>query len=153
MLAPGGIMVHSMPTETWKAIQLVVRPIASVIKVVRRVVLGLSGGSERARPGSHASVHVADPTRRSLIQRVVGLVIPTVHGVSGNHVSEFYRLRPRWWRRKFAEAGLECYRSSPLYLHSPYDMLPYRFVGLRDRISRAGFASVQVFWLRPKPGK
>jgi len=153
VLAPGGFMVHSMPTETWKAIQMVARPVASAIGVVRQVAPALPGGPERARAGSHGSVHGADLTRRSLIQRMIGLVIPTVHGVSGNHISEFFRFRPRWWKRKFKQAGLECYRSSPLFLHSPYDMLPYRFVGLRDWIGKTGFASVQVFWLRPRPDR
>ena len=148
VLAPGGIMVHSMPTGTWKVIQVAVRPVASAVRVVRRLVPGLSGGRERARAGSHASVHGADPPRRSLLQRVVGQFVPTIHGVSGNHVAEFVRFRPVWWKLKFRSAGLECYRSSPLFLHSPYDMLPFRFVGLRDRVARAGIASVRVYWLR-----
>ena len=94
------------------------------------------------------SVHVIDPVRRSLVRRVIGLVIPTVHGIAGNHVTEFFRFRSAWWKRQFERAGLECYRSSPLFSHSPYDLLPYRFMGLRDLIARMGFASVDVFWLR-----
>ena len=31
VLAPGGIMIHSMPTGTWKIVQLVGRPFASVL--------------------------------------------------------------------------------------------------------------------------
>ena len=148
VLAPEGIMIHSMPTGTWKVLQVVGRPVASLMRVLRKLVPGMSGGAERARPGSHASVHVADPVRRSMVRRVIGLVIPTVHGVSGNHVSEFYRFRPAWWKRQFARAGLDCYRSSPLFSHSPYDLAPYRLMGLRDLIGRAGFASVDVFWLK-----
>jgi hypothetical protein len=37
-----------------------------------------------------------------------------------------------------------------LFLHSPYDLLPYRFIGVRDLLGRAGFASVDVFWLRER---
>jgi SAM-dependent methyltransferase len=148
VLVPGGIMIHSMPTGTWKIFQLMGRPVASVVRIVRRLVPGMSVGSERARAGSHGALPGVEMSRRSLIQRIIGLVIPTIHGVSGNHMSEFLRFRPKWWRRQFELAGLECYRSSPLFLHSPYDLLPYRFVGLRDRLGRAGFASVDVFWLR-----
>lgn len=148
VLAPGGIMIHSMPTGTWKVIQIVGRPIATVVKIVRMLVPGLSGGSERARAGSHASVRVDDSPKRSLVQKIMVRFIPGIHGASRNHVQEFVRFRPRWWRRVFEEAGLECYRSSPLFLHSGYDMLPYRFVGWRDRVSRLGIASVQVYWLR-----
>ena len=151
VLAPGGIMIHSMPTGTWKATQVAGRPMATVVKVVRKLVPGLSGGSGRACAGSHAWDRVSDPSKRSgrsLAQKIMGQFIPSIHGVSGNHAKEFVRFRPGWWRRVFGEAGLECYRSSPLFLHSPYDMLPYRFIGLRDRISRWGIASVQVYWLR-----
>ncbi|MCI0804154.1 MAG: class I SAM-dependent methyltransferase [Chloroflexi bacterium] len=149
VLAPGGIMIHSMPTGTWKLIQVANRPIASIVKVMRRLVPGLSRDAGRAHLGSHASVSAAGPPGRSVLQKIVGQFIPSIHGVSGNHAKEFIRFRPRWWKRKFRNAGLECYRSSPLFLHSPYDMLPYRFIGLRDRISRTGIASVQVYWLRP----
>ena len=149
VLAPGGIMIHSMPTGNWKAIQVAARPIASINRLVRRILPGLPGGPERARSESHASAHGVDQHSRSMAQKIVGQVIPSIHGVSGNHVNEFFQFRPRWWKRKFKKAGLDCYRSSPLFLHSPYDMLPYRFTGLRDRISRSGIASVQAYWLRP----
>ena len=148
VLAPDGIMIHSMPTGTWKVIQVAGRPVASMVRVLRKLVPGISGGAERALPGSHASIHIADPVRRSLVRRVVGLIIPTVHGVSGNHLSEFFRFRPAWWKRQFERAGLDCYHTSPLFSHSPYDLVPYRFIGARDLIGRAGFASVDVFWLR-----
>ena len=148
VVAPGGVMIHSMPTGTWKILQVLGRPVASVMRVLRKLVPGMSGAAERARPGSHASVHVVDPVRRSLVRRVIGLVIPTVHGIAGNHAREFFRFRPAWWKRQFERAGLDCYRSSPLFSHSPYDLAPYRLMGLRDVIARMGFASVDVFWLR-----
>jgi len=148
VLAPGGVMIHSMPTGTWKVVQVIGRPIASAVKILRRLVPGISGSSGRVKLGGSFDADSSSGSTRSMLQRIIGLVIPTVHGVSGNHFSEFVRFRPRWWKRRFERAGFDCYRTSPLYLHSPYDLLPYRFVGLRDRIGRAGFASVDVFWLR-----
>ncbi|MBT3994682.1 MAG: class I SAM-dependent methyltransferase [Chloroflexi bacterium] len=150
VLAPGGIMIHSMPTGTWKFVQLLLRPIASAVKIVRRLVPGLSSGAGRAHEGSHGALEGVQQKRRTMLQKIVGLVIPTVHGVSGNHVSEFFQFRPKWWKRRFDEAGLECVRSSPLLLHSPYDLLPYRFLGVRDLLGRTGLASVDVFWLRER---
>jgi len=141
-------MIHSMPTGTWKVVQLLLRPVASAVKIVRRLVPGLSSGSGRAQEGSHGALEGLQQKRRSIPQKLVGLVIPTVHGVSGNHVSEFFLFRPNWWKQQFAEADLLCVRSSPLFLHSPYDLLPYRFLGMRDLLGRNGFASVDVFWLR-----
>ena len=150
VLAPGGIMIHSMPTGTWKIVQLLLRPIASAMKIVRRLLPGVPSGAGRAQEGSHGSLGGVRQKRRSLLQKLFGLVIPTVHGNSGNHLSEFFQFRPKWWKRRFDEAGLECVQSSPLFLHSPYDLLPYRFLGVRDLLGRAGFASVDVFWLRER---
>jgi len=148
VLAPGGIMIHSMPTGTWKVVQLLLRPVASMVKIARRLVPGLSSGAGRAQEGSHGALEGLQQKRRSVLQKFVGLVIPTVHGNSGNHISELFQFRPTWWKHRFDEAGLDCVRSSPLFLHSPYDLLPYRFLGIRDLLGRAGFASVGVFWLR-----
>jgi len=148
VLAPGGIMIHSMPTGTWKFVQLLLRPVASAVKIVRRLVPGVSSGAGRAQEGSHGALRGVHQKRRSLLQKIFGLVIPTVHGNSGNHVSEFFQFRPKWWKRRFDDAGLDCVRSAPLFLHSPYDLLPYRFLGVRDLLGAAGFASVDVYWLR-----
>jgi len=148
VLAPGGIMIHSMPTGTWKIVQLVGRPFASALKVFRRLIPGVSANSGRVKLGGSFDAHPSGETQRSLVQRIIGLVIPTIHGVSGNHLSEFVRFRPRWWKRRFERAGFDCYRTSPLLLHSPYDLLPYRFMALRDFAGRTGFAAVDVFWLR-----
>ncbi|MDG0866448.1 class I SAM-dependent methyltransferase [Candidatus Lucifugimonas marina] len=150
VLAPGGMMIHSMPTGTWKMIQVVGRPIASAVKIFRRLFPGVSRNTGRVKLGGSFDADSSVASTRSLFQRIVGLVIPTVHGVSGNHFSEFVRFRPRWWKRRFERADIDCYRTQPLFLHSPYDLLPYRFMGLRDRFGRAGFASVDVFWLRDR---
>ena len=148
VLAPGGIMIHSMPTGTWKIVQLVGRPFASVLKIFRRLIPGVSAHSGRVKLGGSFDADSSGETLRSMVRRIIGLVIPTIHGVSGNHVSEFVRFRPRWWERRFERAGFDCYRTSPLFFHSPYDLLPYRFMALRDFAGRTGFASVDVFWLR-----
>ncbi len=150
VLVPGGVMIHSMPTGTWKLLQLGLRPVASALKIIRRLTPGLSSGAVRVSEGSHGSLDGVIQKKRSLLQRVVGLVIPAVHGVAGNHLTELFAFRPRHWRKLFDNAEIECFRSSPLYFHSAYDLIPYRFLELRDLIARKGIASVDVFWLRPK---
>jgi SAM-dependent methyltransferase len=148
VMVPSGVMIHSMPTGTWKVAQLVGRPFASAIKIFRRLVPGISANPGRVKLGGSFDSHSSVESNRSLPQRIIGLVIPTVHGVSGNHISEFNRFRPRWWKKQFDYSGFDCYRTSSLFFHSPYDLLPYRFMGLRDLIGRKGLASVDVYWLR-----
>ena len=35
VLAPTGIMIHSVPTGSWKIVQVVARPVASIVNIVR----------------------------------------------------------------------------------------------------------------------
>ena len=148
VLAPNGMMVHSMPTSVWKTIQILGRPFASLIRAIRMLIPGFSQTQKRPRAGTHGSLHGSDLSRRSLLQRVIGRAGPTIHGTSGNHVSEFLRFRPAWWLRKFESSGLNCVRTTPLFLHSPYDSFPYKFISVREHLSRMGLASVRAYWLR-----
>ncbi len=148
VLKLNGIMIHTMPTTTWKVIQVFGRPLASIIKMSRKILPGLSDVRGRAEAGTQGFTPNSDSRKRPIFKKLVGQFIPTVHGVSSNHIEEFIQFRTRWWMEKFKEVELNCYRSSPLFFHSPYDMFPYKFLHLRERIARNGIASVQVFWLR-----
>ncbi len=149
VIEPNGIMIHTMPTGIWKVIQVLGRPLATTIKIMRKISPGLSDVGVRAQAGSHGLTLNSDLHKRSMLNKILGQLIPTVHGVSNNHIQEFIRFRSKWWVKKFNQVGLNCYRSSPLFLHSPYDMLPYKFLHLRERLAMNGIASVKVFWLRP----
>lgn len=148
VLEPNGIMIHTMPTSTWKVIQVLGRPLATIIKIARNILPGLSDGVGRAEPGTHGITPNSQLLKRSIFKKVLGQLIPTIHGVSNNHIQEFIRFRTQWWVKKFNQVELNCYRSSPLFLHSPYDILPYKFLYLRESLAMNGIASVQVFWLR-----
>jgi len=148
VLATDGIMIHSMPTGNWKIIQVVGRPWASASRLIRKLVPRLQTTTQRAPAGSHGAQFGIGQRKRSLRERLIGRFIPTIHGVSGNHLQEFIRFRPTWWMKTFESAELTCFRSSPLFLHSPYDLFPYKLIGMRDRIARMGIASVQVYWLK-----
>ena len=148
VLDPHGIMIHTMPTSTWKVIQVLARPLASIIKIGRKIIPGMPAVRERAEAGTHGFNQNSDLPKRPILEKLLGQLIPTVHGVSNNHIQEFIRFRTRWWLKKFNQVELNCYRSSPLFFHSPYDILPYKFLHLRERIATKGIASVQVFWLR-----
>lgn len=148
VLDPNGIMIHTMPTSTWKVIQVLGRPVATIAKTVRRIVPGLSDVRGRVEAENHCFSPGIDLAKRSILEKILGQLIPTVHGVSQNHIQELIRFRTKWWLRKFNQMELTCYRSSPLFLHSPYDILPYRLLHFRDRLAMNGIASVQAFWLR-----
>ena len=148
VLDPDGIMIHTMPTSIWKVIQLLCKPLATVIKLIRKIVPGLSDIPRRAEVGDHGFHSSLELKKRSIFKIILGQLIPTIHGVSKNHIQELIRFRTQWWLSKFKQVDLDCYRSSPLFFHSPYDILPYRFIKLRERLAVKGIASVHVFWIR-----
>jgi len=148
VLAPGGVMIHSMPTSVWKFSQLILRPVASIFRITRSIMPLPPVTQPRAQQGSHGMLEGLTPTKRSIAKKIVGTLIPTIHGVSGNHVTELLHFRPIWWHRRFENSGFAVDYSLPLYFHSPYDLLPYRFLKLRDFLSRNGMASVYAFVLR-----
>ena len=133
---------------TWKVLQIIGRPVASIVRITRKVMSGLTHRADRWTKSSYVSNHNFVPSKKSLLTRILGQCIPTIHGVSSNHVQEFIHFRTHWWIGKFNTVDLTCYRVSPLFFHSPYEILPYKFLHLRDRIAKAGLTSVQVFWLR-----
>ena len=148
VLTKKGAMIHSMPTSTWKVLQVFGRPVASALSIARKIIPGLGCHCKRPMDLSHVRNHNSGLAKRSLFARIFGQLFPSIHGVSSNHVQEFVRFRARWWIGKFSSVELSCYRISPLFFHSPYEFMPYKFLRLRDRIAKAGFTSVQVFWLR-----
>ncbi len=148
VLKSDGIMIHTMPTSTWKLIQLFCRPMATVMKLFRKIVPGLYDLPRRAEAGAYGLNSPLTLKKRSILKTILGQLIPTIHGVSDNHIQEFIRFRTQWWASKFKQLGLDCYRSSPLFFHSPYDLFPYKFLKLRERLAINGIASVHVFWIR-----
>jgi len=145
VLEPNGIMIHTMPTGTWKVIQVLARPLATAIKIVRKISPGLSDLGGRAQAGSHGLTPDSDLPKRSILKKVFGQFIPAIHGVSNNHIQEFIRFRTKWWVKKFNQVELQCYRSSPLFFHSPYDILPYKFLHLRERLAMNGLHPSKCF--------
>ena len=149
VLGANGIMIHSMPSSIWKMVQIAFRPLATLKKIAYKIVRQQPNIVERARPLDANQLTVGTKsTKRSILSKILGQFIPSIHGVSSNHFEELIHFRTSWWLSKFSKHELDCFRSSPLFLHSPYDILPYRFLKLRDRLSEMGLASVQVFWLR-----
>lgn len=149
VLGSNGIMIHSMPSSIWKMVQIAFRPLATLKKIAYKIVLQQPNIVERARPlDANQPTVGTKSTKHSILSKILGQFIPSIHGVSSNHVEELIHFRTSWWLRKFNKHELDCFRSSPLFLHSPYDLFPYRFLKLRERLSKIGIASVQVFWFK-----
>ena len=57
------------------------------------------------------------------------------------------RFRPKWWKARFSAGGFQVLGTANLYLHSPFRLLPYRGLALREGIAKTGLSSVHAYWL------
>ena len=146
VLKDDGKMIHSMPSHIWKILQLSLGWVHSFKKIIYKLLsIKLSS---RAHPDDFVHLHGKKSKNRYFVNKLLGLIIPTIHGTSGNHISEFLRFRPAYWEKKFKENNLIYIKKHNLFLHTPYEFLPFKFLSLRDFISRHGFASVYAYELR-----
>ena len=140
-----GIMIHTMPTPTWKALQFFLFPLHMLFQVVLpKVSRGLRARSGDGERRSISGGPIEAPKRRSPLQRAFW---PQVHGTAGSHFEEIRRFRSRWWVDQFSSKGLRTLKTAPLYLHSAYRLMPYRALKLRERLSRGGLCSVRAYWV------
>lgn len=146
---PRALMVHTMPTAAWKALQFVLHPahllVHSVYPKITRNVKPTSDHSDT--PREQRTSDSGQPTTR-LLDRTLAALRPAIHGTAPTHLEEFRRFRVKWWVDQFSVNGFEVIKTESLYLHSPYQLSPYRALGIRESISRWGISSVAAYWLK-----
>ena len=147
-----GIMIHTMPTPTWKALQLTLYPLHVLLHIALPKIAGRSNRVHSSRDLSTAhpsgSVAAGSSKRKSGRSRLRSLFLASVHGTAQSHREELARFRVKWWIDQFTNNGFEVVRTAPLYLHSAYRFFPYRALALRERISRGGLSVVHAYWVR-----
>ncbi len=132
------LMVHAMPTLTWKALQLALYPAHLMLHRALPKALG---------PRDAGATADAGPTDARAPSRL-RMLWPPVHGTASSHLEELVRFRSAWWAKRFSAHGLELVRIVNLYFHSAYRFLPYRMLPLRDILGRAGLSTVRAYWVR-----
>jgi len=146
VLKDEGKMIHSMPSHIWKIFQMSLGWIHSLKKITYKLLnIKLSN---RANPDDFVHIHGKKSKNRHISNKLMGLIIPSIHGTSSNHISEFLRFRPAYWEKQFRENNLISVKKHNLFLHTPYEFLPFKFLRLRDFIGKCGFASVYAYELR-----
>ena len=131
-LRPGGLMIHLMPSPTWKLLQL-------FLYYPHLAVSGLEAiGPKRQLPAGDAAAGAPsteswhDPAAKlTWWQELRRGVFPQVHGEFPGHFRELLGFRARTWTRAFEQAGFEVRGCVRLPLYSGYGF------GL-ERLRRAG---------------
>jgi SAM-dependent methyltransferase len=124
VLRPSGVMIHMLPTPSWRFWSIVTYYFA----------IGPALLSRRSKDGAAAS---SIRKKRPLFRRLVNLVFPAAHGVFPNAVSELYYYSARSWLKTFRANGLIVEETGPCGIfYTGYKILRFLGVPARRRISR-----------------
>jgi SAM-dependent methyltransferase len=149
-LRPGGIMIHIMPSRTWKLFQLLFYYphlfVGALDILVDKVV---TRPKPRVLPGSACAAEAANRWSdqrvwgRSL-RTIVRWSVPRVHGEFAGHWSEWLGFGARSWASEFQSASFNVQRVLLLPLYSGYGFGLHR---LRSMGERFGLSSHNAFIL------
>jgi SAM-dependent methyltransferase len=149
-LRPGGIMIHVMPSRTWKLLQLIFYYPHLVVGAIDLLLDALSptkrasAAAAKKRRTTAKNARWSDESRLPTWREIVHGVLPTVHGEFSNHESEWLAFGAAAWALEFRAHGLEVERVVPLPLYSGYG---FGFERLRRAGERHGLSSHNAFVL------
>ena len=142
-----GVMVHTMPTTTWKVAALALYPLHLLVHVaIPKAVGKLTRRRSKIEPTKSVSHARSEEGPRE--SRLRSLLIPGIHGSASSHREEIRNFGKKSWTKRFKSSDLEVLKTTPMYLHSAYQFFPFRALVLRDLASRLGLASVRAYWAR-----
>lgn len=131
-LRPGGIMIHVMPSRTWKLLQLlfyypnlIIGGIDLVLDsitagLLKRRLLSQPNRPARAACGGRDKERWEDVTRMPCLRQILKGVLPTVHGAYSGHLREWRGFGADAWACEFRTAGFDVHRVIRLPLYSGY---------------------------------
>jgi len=151
VLKPGGIMVHILPTSSWRLWTSVFHYLFLISSAIRKGAQfaarhRLSVPAERNVERGPRAVSM-----RSWRGYIARLLAAERHGSRGGALWEIYGFS-RWrWYREFSVVGqsIQEHDTTRLY-YSGYGVLPFLTLASRRRLSRVMGSACHIFVLRPK---
>lgn len=148
-LRPGGVMLHIMPSRTWKLLQLLFYYPHYVVGGIDLAVDALVDRLRRRRQTRCASRQAGDTNRwsdqrRLTLRLILKSVVPQPHGEYAGNLAELKGFGADAWRREFTAAGLTVRHILRLPLYSGYG---FGFERLRKLGERFGLSSHNAFVL------
>jgi SAM-dependent methyltransferase len=143
-LRPGGLMLHIMPSRTWKTLQLLFYYPHLIVGGVD-LLLGALGrvGKRRAAPApASCDTNRWCDQRRITLSLILKNVVPQPHGEFPGNLSEWRGFGAGAWAREFTSAGLTVQRIVLLPLYSGYG---FGFERLRRIGEHYGLSSHNAF--------
>jgi len=133
-LRPGGVMLHIMPSRTWKLLQLVFYYPHLLLGAADLLLQRLSRRRLSAPAATPAAIQVAPapataalgerwsdrPNWRLSLRTIAHGALPRVHGEFAGHLSEWRGFGAAAWTDEFQRAGFDIERMLLLPLYSGY---------------------------------
>jgi SAM-dependent methyltransferase len=146
-LRPGGLMLHIMPSRTWKLLQLLFYyphvVIGGIDLLLDRLGRPRSGRAAAAPTQALVSDRWSDKRGwRFSLRTIAEGVVPRPHGEYPGHVAEWRGFGARAWERELGAAGLKVHRILLLPLYSGYG---FGLERLRRLGERWGLSSHNAF--------
>ena len=150
-LRPGGVMLHIMPSRTWKLLQMIFYYPHLVIGGIDLLLdrLGRPRAAAAATPEARAvATNRWSDRRRVSLRTILENVVPRPHGEYPGHVAEWRGFGARAWEQELRAAGLHVHRILRLPLYSGYG---FGFERLRRLGERRGLSSHNAFVVTADP--
>jgi SAM-dependent methyltransferase len=152
-LRPGGLMLHIMPSRTWKLLQMLFYYPHLVVGGIDLLLDRLSRPA--VAPGTKPETKALVSDRwsdkqgwRFSLRTIVQGVVPRPHGEYPGHVAEWRGFGADAWTRELSAAGLTVHRIVLLPLYSGYG---FGFERLRRLGERWRLSSHNAFVVTPEP--
>ena len=133
-LKPDGLMIHLMPSTTWKLLQLFLYYPHIALSGIEAI-----GPSHQLPAGEPSTETWHDPkTKPTWWQEFRRGVFPQVHGEYPGHIRELIGFRAKAWRKAFEGAGFEVRGCLRLPLYSGYGFGLERLRRVGERVGLSG---------------
>lgn len=121
VLKDDGITIHCLPNRNWKLVTVLLHIPNKAVKFVDRILSGRIFRTTKARKRPRQQSTRNNPKlgrRRRFFP--AKLLLPRIHGVSGNTVSEFMAFGKKRWTRRFERCGFRLLEVRSLGFSSGY---------------------------------
>jgi hypothetical protein len=121
-LKPGGVMIHIMPSRTWKLLQLALYYPNIVVGAIDLLLDATMNRRRKAPEAAAAEPHArwSDASWKPSLRAVLRGIFPTVHGEYPGHLSELHNFGRAPWIAELRAAGFQVHRILKLPLYSGY---------------------------------
>jgi SAM-dependent methyltransferase len=154
-LRAGGVMLHVMPSRTWKLMQMIFYYPNLAVGALDFLLDGIGKIATRARRPVPARLPPApaapkrherwnDQATFPSLARIARGIVPTVHGEYAGHLDEWRRFGAHAWAQEFAAAGFDVQRLIRLPFYTGYG---FGLERLRRLGERRGWSSHNAFVL------